>query len=515
MPLDANNFYVSAAGQVEVVQQNIPQTGTQLDSTLEALMVDAGLNPAGNDARHAQTVEGARAAAGLNQIISDAIIATGASTDGNISVADVVSINAWIRSDADRLAEWTRLHGDDANGVETGFHLIQGDGGTTEFRGQNFVNTVMDGMYHIGFVIENGRFLNEDGDANATLLDVANWLNAFALGNQDVSGTAGDDALNSGQSSAIFSAFDNETFLAGDGNDTVNAGAGSDVVDAGAGNDTVNGGSGDDTVSGGDGNDALNGDGGNDGLTGGAGDDTLYGASGNDALAGGDGNDQLFGEEGDDTLTGGAGDDNLYGGDGADVLNAGDGNGYLDGGAGDDVLTGGTGHYVMYGGDGNDVMNGGTDFNIMYGGAGNDVLNGGTDNDQLLGEDGDDVISGGDGMDMLSGGAGADVLNGGAGADEIDLGDDSVMDIIIFNPGDSAAYDHIDQVTNFHHGEDRIDLSGFHGMQFVEDAFAGQGGAEVMFVGENLLIDANGDGVADMAIHFQGQATITAADFIF
>jgi Ca2+-binding RTX toxin-like protein len=505
---------VSASGHAELVLHDVLLTGSPLDAALEAIVVDTGLNPVGNEARHAQTVEGARAAAGLNQLIYDAMIATGVSADGTISVDDVVAINAWIRQDDGRLAQWTSLHGDDENGVETGFHLIQGDGGTTEFRGQNFVNTVLDGVYHIGFAIENGRFLNEDGDQNASLLDVANWLNALALGNAAVNGTAGDDALNSGQSSAIFSAFDNEVVGAGEGNDVVNAGAGKDHVSGGAGNDVLVGGTGDDTVNGDDGNDALNGGAGDDVVRGGGGDDTLYGDAGNDVLSGDDGNDNLFGEDGDDVLTGGAGDDNLYGGDGADVLNAGDGNGYLDGGAGNDTLLGGTGHYVMYGGAGDDAMTGGTDFNIMYGGSGNDVLSGVGDNDQLHGDEGDDVLVGGAGADMLFGGMGADVLNGGAGADVLELGFDDAMDIIIFNPGDSPAYDHIDQVFNFHHGEDRIDLSGFGGLQFAAAGFTGNG-PEVTLDGDNMLIDSNADGIADMAVHFAGQVMLTPQDFIF
>jgi Ca2+-binding RTX toxin-like protein len=505
---------VSADGHAELVLHDVLLSGSPLDAVLEAIVVDAGLNPAGNDVRHAQTVEGARAAAGLNQLIYDAMTATGVSADGNISVDDVVAINAWIRGDAGRLALWTSLHGDDENGVETGFHLIQGDGGTTEFRGLNFVNTVLDGIYHLGFAIENGRLLNEDGDQNATLLDVANWLNAFALGNSNVNGTAGDDALSSGQSSSIFSVFDHEMVGSGEGNDVVNAGAGNDRVYGGSGNDTLVGGTGDDVVSGDDGNDYLNGGAGDDVVIGAAGDDTLYGDSGNDLMSGNDGNDNLFGEDGNDTLMGGAGDDNLYGGDGADVLNAGDGNGYLDGGVGDDTLIGGNGHNVMYGGAGDDAMTGGADYNIMYGGTGNDVMTGGGDNDQLHGDDGDDVLIGGAGVDMLFGGGGADVLNGGAGADILELGVDGDADIIVFNSGDSAAYDHIDQVFNFDHGEDRIDLSGFGGLQFVAGGFTGNG-HEVTFDGENMLIDANADGITDMAVHFAGQVTLTSGDFIF
>jgi Ca2+-binding RTX toxin-like protein len=451
MAIDYSRFYVNSKGSNEIKKHHVQQSDTHLDSVLEAILVDAGLNPAGNVARHAQTVDGARAAAGLDLIIRDAINATGVARDGDISVADVIRLNAWIRADAGRLADWTRLHGDDENGVATGFHLIQNDGGTTQFRGQNFVNTVLDGIYHLGFAIENGRFQNEDGDQNATLADVANWLNAFALGNHNVNGTAGNDVINSGTSSAIFADFDNEIFRAGAGDDTVNAGAGNDVAYGGTGNDVLNGQ---------------------------AGNDTLYGEEGNDTLNGGDGNDQLHGGAGNDVLDGGAGNDDLFGGAGADSLS---------------------------GGIGNDVI---------YGGAGNDMLNGGDGNDQLYGDDGDDRLNGGAGNDLLFGGSGSDVLTGGAGADRFNLGDDHARDTIVFNLGDSGmASAQIDTVENFHHGEDKIDLSAFRGMRFAT-AFSGTG-PQAVFRGENLLLDTNGDGRADMTIHFEGHVVVTASDIIF
>jgi Ca2+-binding RTX toxin-like protein len=431
----SNRSYLTKAGHNELVEHHIAQTHTHLDSVLEAIMVDAGLNPAGNVARHAQTVEGAKAASGITQLINDALKATGVAKDGNISVEDVIKINAYIRADAGRLADFIRLHGDDEGGVETGFHLIQGDGGTTQFRGQNFVNTVLDGIFHIGFQIENGRFLNEDGDANATLVDVANWLNAFVLGNNNVNGGDGDDVLTSGKSSAIFSQYDNEVFHAGAGNDTVNAGAGNDVA---------------------------------------------YGGTGNDTLNGEDGNDKLYGEDGDDTLNGGAGNDELEGGAGNDTLNGGTGNDELDGGAG------------------------------------NDVLNGGDGNDGLKGGDGNDVLNGGAGNDKLSGGSGSDVLTGGAGADKIDLGNDSAQDTIVFRLGDSGTTNgQIDDVKNFHHGEDKIDLSSFTGMHFAGAKFSATGGAEVIYKNGDMMIDANGDGKVDMTVHFDGHANLSATDFIF
>lgn len=62
--------------------------------------------------------------------------------------------------------------------METGFHLVQGDGAKTHWFGdENAINTVADGIYHLGFGTHRGRLLNEDGNRNASMEDVAYWLN--------------------------------------------------------------------------------------------------------------------------------------------------------------------------------------------------------------------------------------------------------------------------------------------------------------------------------------------------
>jgi Ca2+-binding RTX toxin-like protein len=124
------------------------------------------------------------------------------------------------------------------------------------------------------------------------------------------------------------------------------------------------------------------------------------------------------------------------------------------------------------------------------------------------------MLVGGAGIDMLFGGNGADTLNGGAGYDMIDLGADDAMDFVIFNAGDSAASDHIDQVFNFHQGEDRIDLSGFGGLQFAAGGFTGSA-PEVLFDGGQMHIDVNGDGAADMVVQFVDGSQLAATDIIF
>jgi hypothetical protein len=125
---------------------------------------------------------GAGAANALNALILEGIAATGAMADSWITSTDLEAINAWLRADPMRLARFIELHGDDENGSETGYHLVQNDGANTNYFGQNLVNTVADGIYHIGFTIENGRFLNEDGDANATLAERGQLAQLFHQG---------------------------------------------------------------------------------------------------------------------------------------------------------------------------------------------------------------------------------------------------------------------------------------------------------------------------------------------
>jgi Ca2+-binding RTX toxin-like protein len=254
-------------------------TGTGLDFILTALAADPGLttvSTVGAQARKvAQTIKGLEAASVINGFINEAIVSTGVAADGLISVEDVASINAWIRADPARLSAYTAAHGDDEGGVETGYHLIQGDGGVTQYDGLNFANRVVDGIYHIGFEVKNGRFVNEDGNLNAKVSDVASWLNYFYLHKNDVVGTAGNDTYVAGQSDILFK------------------GAEADIYHGYAGNDLARGGGGDDVLYGDDGNDSLYGEAGNDTLVGGAGNDILTGGAGSDLLDGGGGRDQI------------------------------------------------------------------------------------------------------------------------------------------------------------------------------------------------------------------------------
>lgn len=151
-------------------------TGTGLDRIVDIITEDPGLT---KDIATSEIVAGASAADGLNAMIVDGLIAVGAGMDGHISAADVRAVNAWIQNDAQRFDSFVALHGDDEDEVETGFHLVQNDGAHTHLFGRNAVDTVADGLYHIGFDIVNHRFRNEDGNANASVTSVATWLNGL------------------------------------------------------------------------------------------------------------------------------------------------------------------------------------------------------------------------------------------------------------------------------------------------------------------------------------------------
>ncbi|MCA9177576.1 MAG: calcium-binding protein [Planctomycetales bacterium] len=155
----------------------VGSTGTGLDTVVETIAADPGLN---ERIATSEITGGARAADEMNQIILTGIRETGVADDRALDTADVYVLNSWIQ--ANEYSRWVDLHGDDEDGAtpgETGFHLVQNDGALSRMFGQNAVNTVFDGIYHLGFDIENGRFLNEDGNANARVETVAYWLSSL------------------------------------------------------------------------------------------------------------------------------------------------------------------------------------------------------------------------------------------------------------------------------------------------------------------------------------------------
>ena len=532
---------------------------------------------------------GLEAARLMNTVILETLDATGVNDDGRLTPNDIRAMSDYIRANPALYADFLEGHGNDEGNEETGYHLVQGDGGAYQFQGRNFVDTIGDAVYHIGFAYQDGRFRNEDGDENETVDDIAGWMNYFVNGENVVYGTGGAETLNSGNYSfdlddAVHEIFEagagDDRIWAGDGNDTVFAGSGDDRSGGGegddliygesgndhlsgeAGNDYLRGGTGDDTIGGGEGDDYMRGDGGEDTLWGNEGRDRLLGGDGDDRLGGGEGNDRLFGNEGDDivggnegqdlirgnagddrlygdaghdmirgdagndVLSGGTGQDSLYGGSGADELYGNEGvdllrgdagNDRLSGGDADDMIYGGTGDDDIFGGDGEDTIYGGSGNDEAWGGAGNDLVYGGGSDDRLRGDDGHDVIEGGTGDDWLHGGEGRDVLIGGGGADHlVGWDDDNARDTFVFNVGDSGTRRATaDLVEGFESGRDKIDLTDFGGLTWINDEiFSGEGAGEVRYDGTWLRIDADGDGSMDMAIEFRYVNDLDLGDFV-
>ena len=72
---------------------------------------------------------GAEAARQMNEVIERAMADTGINDDGKLSVDDLYTMSAYIRSKPAQYAKFLEGHGNDEGNVETGFHLVQGDGG--------------------------------------------------------------------------------------------------------------------------------------------------------------------------------------------------------------------------------------------------------------------------------------------------------------------------------------------------------------------------------------------------
>ena len=262
---DANAKVSDVAAWLSYYYGDPSTTGTGFDRLTDWMRLDPGL---AKWTSAADINDGLAAADGILHLYVEAIAATGVNSDGWITKADLRQINSWIRSN--RYDTFVALHGDDEDGVENGFHKIQNDGGTTQFFGRNLINTVADGLFHIGFEIEGENFLNEDGDTNQSLSDASSWVNAFLNSSRLTIGTDGADVL-VGNDEA-------DQLQGKSGNDLLQGNGGADLLDGDWGSDSLQGGSDSDQLEGGFDNDWL--DGGDDGdryLVSGAGPEWLDG----------------------------------------------------------------------------------------------------------------------------------------------------------------------------------------------------------------------------------------------
>ncbi|MFM7235378.1 MAG: bluetail domain-containing putative surface protein, partial [Cyanobium sp.] len=399
---DANALVSDVAEWITYYYGDPSTTGSGLDRLVDWIRLDPGL-PQCTSALDVN--DGLAAANSLNGIFLEAVAATGVNLDSWISRNDLRLINRWVRDN--RYSAFVLNHGDDENGVETGFHKIQNDGATTQFFGQNLVNTVADGIFHYGFEIRGENFLNEDGDRNQSLSDVSGWVNYF-LSNRRLSiGTdAGETIAGNGEDDQV---------LAQGGDDVVDGLGGADLLDGGWGNDILHGGAGRDQLDGSFGEDTL--DGGEDSDT--------YLVSGFDPW---DQNWETYSFSGFDTYkdSGSAGIDSILAqGSGpvdiglAATFSASSGIEQI---VNDTSTASGTKAQVRILGSWNDNV---FDFtNIQFTG-GNFLFDTGDGNDSFVGSANAEAINGGYGNDRISGRAGNDSITGGGGNDVLDGGEGS------------------------------------------------------------------------------------------
>jgi serralysin len=176
------------------------------------------------------------------------------------------------------------------------------------------------------------------------------------------------------------------------------------------------------------------------------------------------------------------------------------------GGSGDDTVTGNSA---------NNTLDGGLGIDTIFGDAGEDLIRGGGGNDKL---------SGGDDNDILTGGRGHDKLTGGTGFDVFDFNRDRES-----GPTGSTR----DVITDFKHGQDRIDLFDIdaNAKKGHDQAFKFIGGKDFHHVAAELHFtkvnypgkahdttlvegDVNGDGRADFQIELKGLISLTKGDFV-
>ena len=250
---DANALVGNVAEWISFYYGDPSTTGSGLDRMVDWMRLDPGLSKftAALDIN-----DGLAAADRLNQLLLDAINTTGVNLDGWISRYDLRLVNRLVRDTA--FEAFDRDHGNDENGVETGFHLIQNDGSTTQFFGQNLVNTVVDGIYHYGYEIRGENFLNEDGNTNQSLSDVSGWLNYFLSDRRLSLGTgASETLLGDGGDDQLLGRGGNDVLEGGDGDDLLDGSWGGDTLRGGAGNDQLDGGFEADHLDGGEGSDTY------------------------------------------------------------------------------------------------------------------------------------------------------------------------------------------------------------------------------------------------------------------
>jgi len=352
-------------------------------------------------------------------------------------------------------------------------------------------------------------------------------------GNDTIFGGAGVDTLMGDR--------DHDLIYGGNGDDLIYSGTGHDTVEGEAGNDLIQGSWGNEVFYGGSESDSLFGNQNNDRLYGQVGDDFLHGGFGNDFLYAGSGNDTAVGDVGRDRIFGESGNDLLYGGDGSDTIDGGQDHDVINGGNGDDFIYPGSGHDTANGAAGNDLIVGSWGNEVLYGGSGSDTLEGNQNNDHLIGDGDNDLLDGGFGNDFLYAGSGNDTARGGVGRDRIfgeagnDLiyggeGSDTITggqhnDIFTYSSANDSPTNQPDIITDFTTGADQLwlDLPNFSpttigsvsNLSQANAYFDGSSIKVAFSAAESILyIDADAQGIADIAIKLEAVTALNLSDFV-
>jgi RTX calcium-binding nonapeptide repeat (4 copies) len=255
----------------------------------------------------------------------------------------------------------------------------------------------------------------------------------------------------------------------------------------------------------------------------GAGLDTYRGAAAAAAVS-------VDGGAGFDLLAGGVFDDSLYGGSDGDTLRGGAGDDSLQGGAGTDALYGGVGDDTMVGGAGNDIYRVASLADVVTeaGGAANGtadrIINSTVSVDLTLYTNVEAAtltgilalnLQGSGVANSLSGNAAANRITGGAGADTMTGADGA--DVFVFraqtDTGPSARSR--DTITDFTHGEDKINLHAFMAGGIFVGALSGANQVDFDPVRHLLLGSTDADAAAEWTIQLQPGVSVSAGDLVF
>lgn len=153
----------------------IEKTNTGFDEMMDIIEKDPGLlkKVPGIDIQEAKYSLNE-----MNGVILKSIRDLAMTNDGEITALEMKLLNKYVY---DNYGEyWNKYHGDDETIEETGFHLVQNDGSQTIVLRRNAINTIIDGILHLGYAPKfEDRFQNEDGNRNQKYSDVADWVEYF------------------------------------------------------------------------------------------------------------------------------------------------------------------------------------------------------------------------------------------------------------------------------------------------------------------------------------------------